>query len=60
MHNYNIITHARIAHRLESVDISDIVLQSAGADQHQNLTKASKLYKTHIWHITLDITVNMC
>ena len=32
MHNYNIIIHARIAHRLESVDISDVVLQTADAD----------------------------
>ena len=31
MHDYNIIIHASI-YRLESVDISDIVRQSAGTD----------------------------
>ena len=32
MHNYNIFIHARIAYRLDSVDVSDIESQSAGAE----------------------------
>ena len=34
-------------------DISDIILQSAGADSYQNLTKTIKLYKKHTYkHIS--------